>query len=170
MDRSRLPCDQGPGPVRGGVGSLLSHPAAGAACRLVLGGVFVYAAVAELFAPAELARAILGYRLVHPDLVNLVAITLPWIAFAAAAMVILGVWPQSAALVLAGLLAVFLGAGFLAVARGMEINCGCAIPLLGSERLDWRFFVRDGVLLAMALQVVVWPSSFVQGGGRGERG
>jgi len=157
--------------VKPRVESWLGHPAVGAACRLLLGGVFIYTATAKLLDPADLARYISGYRLLHPDLVNLAAITLPWIEFVAGALLVVGIWPASAALALAGLLGMFLAAAFLAVVRGLEIECGCFFPFMGSERLDTAFFVRDAVLLAMALQALVWPSSFVgRGQGPGARG
>jgi len=37
--------------------------------------------------------------------------------------------------VIAGLLALFIGAGALALARGLEIECGCFFPLLTGDRL-----------------------------------
>jgi len=150
--------------VRPRLAHWLSRPATGAACRLLLGGVFVYTAVSKLTNPAEIAPLINGYRLLHPDLVNLAAITLPWVEFVAGALLIFGIAPQSAALVVAGLLGLFMGAAFLAVVRGLEIECGCFFPFMGSERLDAAFFVRDAVLLAMALQALVWPSSFLRRG------
>jgi uncharacterized membrane protein YphA (DoxX/SURF4 family) len=143
--------------------NLLSHPALGAACRLLLGGLFIYTAISKLFDPADFARFIAAYRLLHPDLVNLAAITLPWIELTAGALLVLGVWPQSAALVIAGMLGLFLGAGFLAVVRGMQIECGCFLPFLGSDELDWTFFVRDAAMLLPAAQVWLWPSSFLPG-------
>jgi hypothetical protein len=48
------------------------------------------------------------------------------------------------------------------VVRGLEIECGCFFPFMGSEKLDLAFFLRDAILLAMALQVLVWPSSFLR--------
>jgi putative oxidoreductase len=147
--------------VTSAAGRWLSHPAVGAACRLALGGVFMYAAFGKLTHPAEMARLINGYRLLHPDLANLAGIVLPWVELVAGALLALGVVPQSAALVLAGLLALFMGAGFLALVRGLEISCGCFFPFLGGERLSWTLFPRDGVLLLLALQVLAWPSSFL---------
>lgn len=145
----------------------LGHPVAGAACRLIVGGIFIHTAISKLLDPAEFARFIAGYRLLHPDLVNLAAVTVPWIEFIAGVLLVLGLWPESAALVMTGLLGVFMGAAFLAVVRGLDIECGCFLPFLGSDELDWTFFVRDAVMLAMAGQVWLWPSSFVARG-RGE--
>jgi putative oxidoreductase len=140
---------------------LLRHPATGAVCRLVLGGVFIYAALPKLLDPGGFARLVNGYRVLHPDLANLAGITMPWVELVAGALLVLGIVPQSAALVLGVLLIGFIGAGFAALARGLEISCGCFFPFLGSSRLGWDLFPRDLALLLLAAQVMLWPSSFV---------
>jgi len=151
------------------LGEWLSHPVTGAACRLLLGSIFLAAAIPKLLHPAEFARLINGYRVLHPDLVNLAGITLPWVELAAGAFLLVGVLPQSAAMLAAGLLVAFLGGGFLALVRGLRIECGCFFPFLGGGRLGWDLFPRDLALLLLALQVMAWPSSFVaRRGGQGE--
>ena len=141
----------------------LGHPVVGAACRLLIGGIFIYTSLPKLLAPGEFARLVAGYRVLHPDLVNLVGITLPWIELIAGAFLVIGILPQSSAAVIAGLMAVFMGAGLLALARGLEISCGCFFPI-GGDRLTWVTLLRDAVLLVFALQAVVWPSSFIRCG------
>ncbi len=138
----------------------LGHPVVGAACRLLIGGVFIYTSVPKLLRPDEFARLVAGYRILHPDLVNLVGITLPWVELVAGASLVIGILPQSSALVIAGLMALFMGAGLLALARGLEISCGCFFPI-GGDKLTWVTLLRDAVLLVFALQAVVWPSSFL---------
>jgi putative oxidoreductase len=140
---------------------LLRHPVTGAVCRLVLGGIFIYTAVPKLLHPDEFARLINGYRVLHPDLVNLAGITMPWVELIAGALLVLGIVPQSAALVLGVLLVGFMGAGFAALARGLEISCGCFFPFMGGDRLGWDLFPRDLALLLLAVQVMLWPSSFI---------
>jgi putative oxidoreductase len=142
---------------------MLANPATGAICRLLLGGIFIYTGIPKLMHPAEFARLVYGYRILHPSLVNLVGITLPWIEVIAGAFLVIGIIPRSAGLVITSLLALFIGAGFLALARGLDIKCGCFFPFMGEHQLTWALLVRDGVLLVLALQPVVWPSSFVPG-------
>ncbi len=139
----------------------LGHPAVGAACRLLLGAVFVYASFPKLLRPGDFARLVHGYQLLHPDLVNLVGITLPWIEVAAGAFLLLGILPRSSAAIVAGLLALFMAAGFLALARGLDIECGCFFPLMGGHELGWDLLARDALLLLPAFQVMIWPSSFL---------
>lgn len=144
----------------------LRHPVSGAVCRLLLGGVFIYTGLPKLLHPAEFARLAAGYRIIHPELVNLFGITMPWVEAIAGAFLVIGILPRSSALVIAGLLAMFIGAAFLALARGLEISCGCFFPLLGEDRLTWRLVIRDSIMLAIALQPLIWPSSFIPSGFR----
>jgi uncharacterized membrane protein YphA (DoxX/SURF4 family) len=141
----------------------IAHPAVGAVCRVLLGGIFIYTGIPKLMHPAEFARLVYGYRILHPSLVNLVGITLPWVEVIAGVFLVIGIIPRSSAAVIAGLLGVFIIGGFLALARGLEIKCGCFFPLMGDHKLTWALLVRDGVLLVLALQPVAWPSSFVPG-------
>lgn len=143
------------------VRAFASHPAAGAFCRLLIGAIFIYTATPKLLRPDEFARLVAGYRLLHPDLVNLVGITMPWIELIAGAFLVLGLVPRSSALVLAGLLAVFIIAGFLALLRGLDIECGCFFPFLADHKLGWDLLVRDAILLLISLQPIAWPSTFL---------
>jgi len=147
----------------------LGHPALGACCRILIGGIFIYTAWPKLLRPDEFARLVYGYRMLHPDLVNLAGITLPWIELVAGLFLVIGILPRSSALVLAGLLGLFIVAGFLALVRGLDISCGCFFPFMGDHKLDWSLLVRDAILILFALQVVVWPSGFVPSRNRSER-
>jgi len=139
---------------------VLIDPLTGAICRLLLGGIFLYAACPKLLHPAEFALLVNGYRLLHPDLVNLAGITLPWVELIAGALLVLGVLPQSAALVAGGLLVAFIGGGFLALMRGLQIECGCFFPFMGGSKLNWVLFPRDLGMLLLAARVITWPSSW----------
>jgi hypothetical protein len=138
----------------------LSHPITGAICRLLLGGLFVSSDLPKLLRPDEFARIIYGYRLLHPDIINLAGIILPWVEVVPGALLIIGLWPRSAALLLAGLLTVFLGAAGLVMLRGLDISCGCFLPFF-SDRVGWALILRDSVLLLLAIQILIWPSSFL---------
>lgn len=143
------------------VGAVLGHPAIGALSRLVLGGIFIYTSYPKLLRPDEFARLVYGYRIVHADMVNLVGITMPWIELAAGVFLVVGIIPRSSALVIAGMLGVFIAAGFLALMRGLEISCGCFFPFMGDHKLGWDLLVRDAVLVLLALQILIWPSTFL---------
>jgi hypothetical protein len=127
----------------------------------MVGGIFIYASYPKLLRPDDFARLVYGYRILHVDMVNLVGITMPWMELVAGVFLVTGIIPRSSALVIAGMLGVFIGAGALALMRGLEIECGCFFPFMGNHKLGWDLLARDAVLLLFALQILIWPSSFV---------
>ena len=78
------------------VSTALGHPAVGAVCRLILGGIFVYASYPKLMEPGNFARLVYGYRVIHPDLVNLVGVTFPWLEAVAGAFLVVGYCQEAA--------------------------------------------------------------------------
>lgn len=138
----------------------LGSPVTGAVCRLLLGGVFIYSDSHKLLRPDEFARLIYGYRILHPDLVNLAGIILPWVELVPGLFLVIGLLPRSSAALLGGLLALFIGAAALVMMRGLSIHCGCFLPIL-SDRVGWPLILRNSVLLLLALQIIIWPSSFL---------
>lgn len=93
--------------------------------RLLLGGVLIFAGALKVFAPAEFAGQIVNYRLLPHEFVNMVAITLPWAELATGLFLVMGVWVRAAALLAAGMAGVFVISVGQAVARGLNIECGC---------------------------------------------
>lgn len=117
--------------------------------RLGLGAVFVAASAPKILDPAGFSRNVFHYQILPQNLVNVVAITLPWIELFVGLCLILGFRLRGATLVAIGSLVIFLGAMGSALARGLNIDCGCfktsGTPL-GPERL-----VGDLVLLIAAV-------------------
>jgi putative oxidoreductase len=93
--------------------------------RLILGGVFIAAGALKIWEPTAFAADIANYRLLPHEAVNLLAITLPWIEIAAGLFLVCGIWRRASALVITILMIVFLAAIGQALARGLDIRCGC---------------------------------------------
>jgi uncharacterized membrane protein YphA (DoxX/SURF4 family) len=93
--------------------------------RLIVGGVFIAAGAVKIMEPAAFAVDIGNYRLLPHELINLVAITLPWIELGAGLLLVAGFWKQASASLIALMMAVFLMAIGQALARGLDVRCGC---------------------------------------------
>jgi uncharacterized membrane protein YphA (DoxX/SURF4 family) len=93
--------------------------------RILLGAVFVFAGALKIFDPVGFAENIEHYRLLPHDMINLVAMTLPWIELIAGLMLIMGFWIRASAGVITLLCLAFLVAIGQALARGLDISCGC---------------------------------------------
>jgi uncharacterized membrane protein YphA (DoxX/SURF4 family) len=119
--------------------------------RVALGVIFVYAAWTKLRDPwALFAMAIDSYQVLPAWAVELVARALPWFELLLGVLLIVGVWRHVSAAAASLLLAVFFGLMVRAMAKGMQIDCGCFGP---GDRLSWVTLLRDGALLASSLFV-----------------
>ena len=60
-------------------------------CRLILGGVFIYASLDKIANPAEFAKAVGNYHVLPFGMENLVALILPWVELIAGICIIAGI-------------------------------------------------------------------------------
>jgi uncharacterized membrane protein YphA (DoxX/SURF4 family) len=128
-----------------------------AAGRILLGGVFVYAAYTKLRQSFLLfAMAIDAYKLMPEAAAVALARVLPWVELALGVALIAGVFLRVTATSATALLAVFFTAMVHAyqpdLKEGQQISCGCFG--LG-EPISGRTLARDGALLAMSLALTV---------------
>jgi uncharacterized membrane protein YphA (DoxX/SURF4 family) len=119
------------------------------ALRLVLGGLFVWAGALKILEPDKFAVAVANYRLVPHALVNLVAITVPWVEVVGGTMLLLGWWVRANALIMLGLTIGFFFFISSALVRGLNIECGCFGTLSG-HRIGLTNLLIDAGLLSLA--------------------
>ena len=127
--------------------------------RLLLGAIFVYASIHKIQKPDEFARIVYNYRLLPATLVNLVAITLPWIELTAGGLLILGAFARENAAVIAAMLLVFIVGLGAALWRGLEIDCGCFSSGDGPSNL-WAGIAEDFVMLLMAGLILAYGAGY----------
>ena len=120
------------------------------AARFLLGAIFLWASVTKVPDMAAFAESVANYRIVPPSLVPVVAAAVVGVEIAAGVALIFNVWARAAALLLAALLAVFTVGLASALARGIDLACGC---FGGTDAATWWTVLRDVVLLAWALGV-----------------
>ncbi len=120
------------------------------ACRLVVGAVFLYACLDKLTHPRAFAEAIHHYRLVPLPLLHPWAHFLPVLEATAGLALVLGAARRGAALILCGLTVVFMVAIATALARGLDISCGC-FHTDGGHAVGIGLLLRDLALLAACL-------------------
>jgi putative oxidoreductase len=119
--------------------------------RVVLGGIFVYAAWAKLRLPWQLfAMSIDSYQLLPTPLVELLARTLPWFELILGFVLIAGWWLRVSSAIVSALLLVFFTLIVRAAIKGQEISCGCFGP---GETISWKTMLRDGSMLAGSLLI-----------------
>jgi uncharacterized membrane protein YphA (DoxX/SURF4 family) len=122
------------------------------ALRLGLGGIFLATGALKIADPAAFAVEIHNYQIL-PALAPMLAATLPTMELAVGGAILGGTraWVRAGALATIALMAVFTFAVGSALARGINISCGCFGR--GSGPITLMTVVRDVILLAASVAV-----------------
>lgn len=120
--------------------------------RVVLGALFLWAAFTKVSDMASFAEEVADYQVLPARLVPLLAAVLPGIEVAAGLLLVLGIWARPSALVITGMLAVFIAALSQSLLRGINLKCGC---FGGSDEATWGTVWRDVAMLVPAV-LVLW--------------
>jgi uncharacterized membrane protein YphA (DoxX/SURF4 family) len=137
----------------------LTHPWLTIRVQLALGAIFVIAAIPKIADPPSFAHMIYNYRLVPASLINISALVMPWVELLAGLALILGVWKSAARNVIGILLAIFIIAISINLARNNAIDCGCFNVADRGKTHEQRIFdmkvdvVRDLGMLLMVAQL-----------------
>lgn len=125
--------------------------------RLVLGMIFIYAGITKVLNPAAFAEDIDNYQMLPYILVNVAAIVLPWIEIIAGLLIVFGRYLTVSSFIIIFLNVIFIFAIASAMARGLDINCGCFSVADHGSKVGWQRLVEDFVFLGMAV-TVFWDS------------
>jgi uncharacterized membrane protein YphA (DoxX/SURF4 family) len=139
----------------------LTHPWLTIRVQLTLGALFVAAALPKIIDPPSFAHMIYNYRIVPASLVNVMALTMPWVELLCGLALILGIWKRAALSLIAAMLVVFIIAIGINLGRGNAIDCGCFNVADAGKSYEQRIFdmkadvLRDLGMLLMVAQVWV---------------
>jgi hypothetical protein len=92
---------------------------------LAVAGIFLYAGISKITAPADFARAIELYRIVPGTLAAITALYLPWLEIGCAFAIFIRALRGGALALLTLCSTVFTAAIASALVRGLDISCGC---------------------------------------------
>lgn len=120
-------------------------------CRLLLGGVFLWAGAVKALDVPAFAGQVAAYQLLPYAWNYAVAATLPYVELLAGSLLACNLRVKAAALLTALLNGVFVAVLLSVLARGLNIDCGCFGPDAGTT--PWQALGRDLVLLALAVAV-----------------
>jgi hypothetical protein len=116
-------------------------------CRLLFGGMFIYASLDKIANPDQFARIVYNYHLLPGSIVNVFALILPVTEFLAGSMVVLGVFYEGARNYLVFLMVLFAVAIGINVIRGVDLECGCFTVSSQAKSAGLLLVVRDLIML-----------------------
>ena len=121
-------------------------------CRVALGVLFVYSSWSKIADPGLFANIVMKYELLPECMVGLFSLILPMVELLAGLAIMFSKWMRESALLIASLLLMFIAALASALARGLEIDCGCfGVPSVGGRTELLLAIGRDVVLLVPAV-------------------
>lgn len=130
----------------------------GLVARLVVGGVWIAAALAKLPDPSASVRAVRAYDLLPEGVVPTVGHTLPILELVVGACLVIGLLTRPMSLVSALLFLAFVFGISAAWARGLQIDCGCfgggGFDADATSKYPWEI-ARDVGLFALSA-LLVW--------------
>lgn len=135
--------------------SILGNPYLILIARLVVGGIFVMYGVDKIVTPKDFAHSLMAYEMLPNIAVNLMALIMPWLEVICGLMLILGVRLRAASLLSSAMLVVFIMAILTAMARSLNINCGCSAH---AETVGWAKVLEDTGYLILAMLVYFYPN------------
>lgn len=130
--------------------SLLARRGVVRTAQVVLGVLLGWAALAKLGDIPGLARDVHNFRLLPVAAEHLLAIVLPWIELTAALALVVGIRSRAGAVVATSLMVVLTTAVAIAMARGLNFECGC-FGSAGATRVGVAKLLENLALLAIAL-------------------
>jgi uncharacterized membrane protein YphA (DoxX/SURF4 family) len=121
------------------------------AVRITLGAVYMYASFDKMANPALFADIIDNYHILPYQLVNPLAIFLPWMEFITGLLLVVGKWVKGSLLLYTTLLVIFIIALSQALIRGLDISCGCFSVNPSTTSEVWLRIVEDIILLTASV-------------------
>jgi len=126
------------------------------AMRLLVAGVFIWAAMHKVIDPTSFAVSIEKYQLLPDRFIYPLAIVLPWLEIACAiGLLTIPRWRCAAGILIGLMLLVFTTAAGSAWWRGLDVSCGCFSSSATSPSIGPWLFVRNALLL-VALTIGIW--------------
>ncbi|MBZ5737398.1 MauE/DoxX family redox-associated membrane protein [Nocardioides mangrovi] len=134
----------------------------GLVVRLVVGGVWIAAAVVKLPDPAQSVAAVRAYQLLPSSIVPTVGQLLPVVELVVGLCLVVGLLTRGAAVLSAILFVAFIVGISSAWARGITIDCGCfgggGYDPDAASKYPWEI-ARDAALLVGSLYLAWLPTS-----------
>ena len=124
--------------------------------RLYLAWVFILACLHKIADPYQFAIDVATYQFLPLWAINAMAIVLPWTELFVGVLLVVGWKVRPAALLVAGMMVMFMVALAWALAHDLQMSCGCfASQAMEEDAISGKTVLRDTGWLLLACYVVL---------------
>ncbi len=128
--------------------------------RLIIGALFIYSAITKIIDTDYFVKSLYNYRLLPEASLNFFAVFIPWLELIIGFLLVLGIYVRESALLGTIMMIVFIAAISIAVARGLDIECGCFGTRDGSH-VGLLKIIEDLFILLGFAWISVYGSDFL---------
>ena len=128
--------------------------------RIVLAMIFIYAGMEKISDTNGFSISINNYKILPLFLVNIFAITLPWLELTTGILLLFGIKVKENSFIISVLLIIFIIAISISLIRGLNIDCGCFGTVSGTKIGVYKI-VEDLVLLLLGVILIKFDSEFL---------
>jgi len=129
--------------------------------RLVVAGVFAFAALPKIKDPVAFAASIHDYQFIDGALVSWTAVILPWLELTIAVGILIPTIRRASAACIGLLLIAFISLHASAWQRGLDISCGC-FGTATQPTTDYPLLILRNLALLVAAAWVLWRDCTVK--------
>lgn len=138
---------------------ILANPYLLLAARLLIGFIFILSGVEKAADTGAFAEAVANYQILPRFLVNLTAVTLPWIELTAGLLMLMGIRVKENSALLSALLFIFIVAIAASMIRGLDINCGCFGT--ADQQVGFQKIAENTLLLLFGIQLIFFENKLL---------
>lgn len=113
----------------------------------------MYASMDKLANLSDFAKIIYNYKILPVELVNLLAVFLPWLEFIVGLCLVIGKFEKASLLLYSFMLFIFLIALTQALVRGLDISCGCFSVEPSTTSEIWLRIIEDIIMLFFSINL-----------------
>ena len=140
-------------------------------CRIGLGALFIYSALSKISDPYDFSLSVIRYRFLPDFTIGVFALTMSMLELLAGLAILFTKWLRESALLVTVMFAMFIVALVQALARGLNISCGCfGVPSVGGREEIIAALVRDVVLIVPSTWLMFRPNTWLWPLGRMSKG
>jgi hypothetical protein len=134
--------------IGGGSGNGQTAVVVGELIRMSLAALFLFSGLSKLRAPYEFLASVYGYQMTGPLVSLMIAAVLPWLEVVVAVCLWGKICYRGALVVVVMLGGVFSTAVAVALARQLDISCGCFIA---ADKIGYATLLRSVLVLVAAI-------------------
>lgn len=124
--------------------------------RIYLALVFILSGLDKISNLSVFATSIENYKMFPVQIINIIAIVIPWIELITGVLLLLGFYIKENSIIIGAMLAVFTFAVISAVLRNLDIDCGCQGTFDG-QKVGMLKIIENVSLIIVSLLSIKFP-------------